>query len=226
MATRAASPYRAASPLTSSSTALEASMAATSPPSLTSQIARIRTTTPATGRPCGYKDTPADSGHVVPGPTAAAMSCPRLTISTTASTQAGANPGPADRDLGLVPTGDTATQYGAIARTLVQPPEWVDTPHPVDATSPILPPRPSGRFRFQQGSAIKWDMGQTSRPPACRRGRAPGREPGRSQPCRRSPVSASGRRSRPFAGLRVPGARSPPSGPPARARTRRPTHPT
>ena len=66
-------------------------MASRSTPSLTSQIARIRTTTPATGRPCESRTRPRTGTS---SRTSRSAISPRLTMSP-ASTQAGANPGAA-----------------------------------------------------------------------------------------------------------------------------------
>ncbi len=143
---------------------------------------------PGDGPALRIQDTPAD-GHVVPDQ-------PQRHLAPLDHV-AGLDPGRCesrcgDRDLGLVPTGH-APPVRAIARTLVQ----LEMEPAVRIRRRHTPLLPRGHRVVARSSDVRHRDARRPRrrPPACRRGRAPGREPGMCRPCRRSPVWAAGRRS-------------------------------
>ena len=154
-------------------------MASRSTPSLTSQIARIRTTTPATGRPCESRTRPRTGTS---SRTSRSAASPRLT------SVAGLDPGRCEsrrggRDLGLVPTGHAAASTSHRSHPCPAR-NGTGRPHPSPPHAPSAA-RPSGRSRSNDVRHSDARRPRRRRP-ACRRGRAPGRGPGMCRPRRRS----------------------------------------
>ena len=121
-------------------------MASRSTPSLTSQIARTRTTTPATGRPCESTTRPRTGTS---SRTSRSAISPRLTMSP-ASTQAGANPGAATAIWALCQP-VTPRQYEPSLAPLSSS-KWNRPSASVDATRPFCRAA-IGSFSLQRRSA-------------------------------------------------------------------------